>query len=43
MANYIIAGGSGFIGKHIQSMLLAVGHDVYVLTRKKRMNLSTKT
>lgn len=35
MANYIIAGGSGFIGKHIQSMLLAVGHDVYVLTRKK--------
>ena len=35
MGKYIIAGGSGFIGRHLSTLLIKEGHQVVVLTTKK--------
>lgn len=41
MGKYIIAGGSGFIGKHLSALLLGEGHEVVILTtQKNRVNTS---
>lgn len=34
----VIAGGSGFIGRHITDLLLKNGHEIIVLSRKKKDN-----
>lgn len=38
MGKYILAGGSGFIGSRITTMLLEDGHEVYILSTKKRVS-----
>jgi uncharacterized protein len=40
MAKYLIAGGTGFVGQYVIKVLLAQGHEIYVLTTQKNM-LST--
>ena len=35
MGKYIMAGGTGFIGKHLSALLIREGHEVVVLTTKK--------
>jgi len=40
MAHYIIAGGGGFVGKHLQKLLLERGHQVSVLSTRKQLNKS---
>ncbi len=35
MANYLVAGGTGFVGKHIVSLLQQEGHTVYILSTQK--------
>ncbi len=44
MGKYIIAGGSGFIGRHISSILSQAGHQIYILTtRKEQVDLSNSS
>lgn len=38
MANYIIAGGSGFVGTHLTDLLLKEGHVVYILSTRKQVS-----
>lgn len=40
MAHYIIAGGSGFVGQHLQKLLQGRGHQVSILSTRKQINKS---
>jgi len=40
MAHYIIAGGSGFVGQHLQILLQGRGHQVSILSTRKQINKS---
>lgn len=37
MAHYIIAGGSGFVGQHLQKLLQGRGHQVSILSTRKQI------
>jgi nucleoside-diphosphate-sugar epimerase len=39
MANVLITGATGFIGRHLTKMLITKGHAVTVLTRDKNSNV----
>ena len=39
MANYLLAGGSGFVGSLLSEMLVSKGHMVYILSTKKRTSI----
>lgn len=43
--NFIITGGTGFVGSHLKNRLIANGHHVFVLTRtpEKEMNTAFET
>lgn len=41
--NVLLTGGSGFIGKHLTSVLLDAGYSVSVLSRSKKENTETIT
>ncbi len=41
MSKFIIAGGTGFIGKHLCALLLQEGHDVFILTTQKNKSSSS--
>ncbi|HAD34851.1 MAG TPA: TIGR01777 family protein [Chitinophagaceae bacterium] len=40
MAHYIIAGGSGFVGQHLQKLLQGRGHQVSILSTRKQIKKS---
>ncbi|MFD1607273.1 NAD-dependent epimerase/dehydratase family protein [Oceanobacillus luteolus] len=40
--NFLITGGTGFIGKHLTAKLITKGHHVFVVTRSPQSHKNTK-